>query len=537
MSEPSLHALALARKIECEQDHLYFTRYFFYLREGIKFLVNWHHVYLADIIEDVIEGRRKNVIINVPPGSSKTEMVSINFMARGLVKNKRSRFLHVSYADDLVALNSMTTKDIVQSDEFQSMWPMSPKEDADAKKAWNIEDSRGRKAGGVYAVSLGGTITGFRAGHMAPGFQGAIILDDPMKPVDALSETKRNASNQILINTLKSRKATPDTPIVVIMQRLAEEDSTGFLLAGKAGIAPEDWDHVVIPALIDDDYVEALPAKYRSLVRNDPLIGKERDKEGRYSYWPYKEPLKDLLLLERASKFVFSGQYMQRPTPLGGGIFKREWFGRYNRLPQIEWRGVYVDTASKTSQRNDWSVLQCWGLGADGRVYLIDQIRGKWEAWQLEEIAVAFWQLHMNLEYEDHNSLRRMSVEDASSGTGLIQNIKNKGSIPIFALPSRNKDKTMRALDVQSFYEAGLVMLPPDDQPPMLQKYKREKRDRSTEIVHIEGATEPWVEGYIDEHEKFTADDTHKHDDQIDPTLDAINDMLGKGRSLYDQFD
>ncbi|TXG97738.1 MAG: hypothetical protein E6R08_06360 [Nevskiaceae bacterium] len=530
MTEPSLHALALARKIECEQDHLYFTRYFFYLREGIKFRVNWHHHYLADIIHDVIEGRLKNVIINVPPGSSKTEMVSINFMARGLVKNKRSRFLHVSYADDLVALNSMTTKDIVQSDEFQSMWPMAPKDDADAKKAWNIEDQRGKKAGGVYAVSLGGTITGFRAGHMQEGFQGAIILDDPMKPVDALSETKRNASNQILINTLKSRKASPDTPIVVIMQRLAEEDSTGFLLAGKAGI--EDWHHVVIPALIDDEYVESLPPKYQAMIRADEAIGAERDEEGRYSYWPYKEPLKDLLLLERASKYVFTGQYQQRPSPLGGGVFREEWFGEYAKLPQIIYRAVFVDTAAKTKERNDWSVFQCWGLGEDGHIYLIDQVRGKWEAWQLEEIAVAFWELHNEKEYEDHNSLRNMNVEDASSGTGLIQNIQRKGSIPILPIPGRNKDKSLRALDVQSFFEAGLVVLPPKETRPMLTKYYR-KKNGSKELVRLDNDA-PYIQTYKTEFSNFTLDDTHKHDDQIDPTLDAVKTMLGGGRSIYD---
>lgn len=540
--------MQLATKIEAECDHLFFTRYFFYQREGIKFKVNWHHHLLADTVQEVIDGTTKNVIINVPPGSSKTEMVSINFMARGLVKNVRSRFLHISYADDLVALNSSTTKGIVQSDEFQALWPMAPKDDSDAKKRWNVE-REGKSAGGVYAVSLGGTITGFRAGHMAPGFQGAIIIDDPMKPVDALSETKTKSSNNTLVNTIKSRKANPDTPIVVIMQRLAEEDSTGFLLAGGAGIPGKDWKHIVIPALIDDAYVQTLPQKYRDLIHGDKAaafeeaartglprrkyIGEERDEKGRYSYWPYKEPLADLLGLEAASEYVFNGQYMQRPVPLGGGIFQGTWFPRYVQLVNLRYRVIYADTASKTAERNDWSVLQCIGSGTDGRIYVIDQLRGKWEAWELEMIAKSFWDFHLERDYKDLNALRQMKVEDKSSGTGLIQNIKKKGHIPIVGI-ERQKDKLTRAMDVQSFYKSGLVCLPPDDQTPMVTRYFN--TDTKQWVPIKPDLLKPWVPGYIAEHESFTPDDTHKWDDQIDPTLDAVTDMLQKKSSLYENL-
>lgn len=526
----SEQAELLARKVECAEDHLYFTRYFFKCREAIKFRVNWHHQLLADTVQDVIDGKVKNVIINVPPGSSKTEMVSINFMARGLAINPRSRFLHISYADDLVGLNSSTTKGIIQSDEFQRMWRLAPRDDSDAKKRWNVKVDN-KSAGGVYAVSLGGTITGFRAGHMAPGFQGAIILDDPMKPVDALSEVKRNASNQVLVNTVKSRKANPDTPVVVIMQRLAEEDSTGFLLAGKAGIS--DWKHIVIPALIDDAYVATLPEKYQKLIAADPEIGKERDIKGRYSYWPYKEPLQELLALEAAGEYVFNGQYMQRPTPLGGGIFQGAWFYRYAHLPNLRYRHIYADTASKTAERNDFSVFQCFGAGVDGKAYLIDQLRGKWEAWELEMIAASFWKLHQDMEYLDLNALRKMKVEDKSSGTGLIQNIRKRGGIPIEGI-QREKDKFTRAMDVQTFYKIGLVALPPSDQKPMLTKYWNPE-ERKWVPIKAEYLV-PWVPGYISEHESFTPDDTHRYDDQIDPTLDAVSDILQKRASLYDNL-
>lgn len=154
--------LRATAKAMCEQDHLFFSRYFFKHSQAIKFRVTWHHELIAEKVQAVIDGRIKNLVINVPPGSSKTELVAINLMARGLALNPCARFSHISYSDDLALLNSQTTKELVQSDEFRELWPLKVEADAKSKKRRNIEVD-GRKAGGVYAVSLGGQITGFRA--------------------------------------------------------------------------------------------------------------------------------------------------------------------------------------------------------------------------------------------------------------------------------------------------------------------------------------------------------------------------------------
>lgn len=250
------------RKLECEEDHLYFTRYFFKQRQNINFRVNWHHHYISDVIEDIIQGRRQNVVINVSPGSSKTEMVVVNFIARGLAHNPWCRFLHLSYSDDLALQNSQTARDLITSDEYQTLWAREIADDSKSKKRWNVMHN-GKRAGGVYATSLGGQITGFRAGHMAEGFQGAILIDDPLKPEDSFSETKLKQANRKLISTVKSRKANPKTPIVIIMQRIAEKDPTAYVLSGALG---GHWDHIVIPAIIDDDYISKLPEKYQAMI-------------------------------------------------------------------------------------------------------------------------------------------------------------------------------------------------------------------------------------------------------------------------------
>jgi hypothetical protein len=249
-------------RAQCELDHLFFARYFSKARWGLKFKVNWHHRLIADVIDDVLQCRRKNVAISVSPGSSKTELVVINLIARGLALNPRARFLHLSGSDSLASLNSATAREIVTSDEYQAFWPLKIAEDAKSKKRWNVLVN-GRPAGGVYATSLGGQVTGFRAGHMAPGFQGAIVIDDPIKPEEAFSAVKVARANRVLLTTVKSRKANPETPIIIVMQRVAENDPVGFIQKGNV---PGEWSFVRIPAVIDDDYIAALPEKYRKLV-------------------------------------------------------------------------------------------------------------------------------------------------------------------------------------------------------------------------------------------------------------------------------
>ncbi|CAB4149747.1 Archaeophage PsiM2, terminase large subunit [uncultured Caudovirales phage] len=502
------YELAVAKK-RCTDSHLDFTRYFFKHRQQSKFLINWHHEYICDELEKVITGETENLVINVPPGSSKTETAVINFIARGLAKNPRARFLHLSYSDDLALLNSQTAREMIRSEEYQKLWPLQIAGDTKSKKRWNVLVN-GKLAGGVYATSMSGQITGFRAGWMTEGFQGAILIDDPLKPEDASSKVKLKAANRRLLTTVKSRKANPKTPIILIMQRLHESDPTGFI---KKGNLPGKWRYVTIPAMIDDAYVAALPEKYQEMID-----GKVRDKLGRFSYWEYKEPIAELQVMAKGealddegnliSRAVFNSQYQQHPVALGGNVIKGADFVRYTILPKIKYRIVYADTAQKTAERNDFSVFQCWGYGVDGKIYLLDQIRGKWEAPELQRRARAFWAKQKGEDIDKMGFLRRMMVEDKSSGTGLIQSLRlgdaTNPAIPVKGI-ERSKDKFSRVNDGLPYIEAHMVCIPQDA---------------------------PWTNDYIAEMEAFTPDDTHEHDDQIDPTIDAISDMLSTNNKL-----
>ncbi len=499
-----IYRLAAARHL-CEKSHLFFSRYFFKARQNIKFIVNWHHQLIADTVDDVIAGRKKNVVIEVAPGSSKTELIVINLIARGLALNPRARFLHLSGSDTLASLNSSTAREIVLSDEFQALWPLKIADDAKAKKRWNVLVD-GHPAGGVYATALGGQVTGFRAGHMAEGFQGAILIDDPIKPEDAFSRIKIDAANRKLLTTVKSRRANPDTPIILVMQRIAERDPAGFV---RAGNLQGDWDFIRIPAVLTEADLERLPEKYRAFIPESERI------DGRFSYWPYKEPIGQLLAMERGdgsdqsgariSRHVFSSQYQQSPIALGGNIIKGEHFERYTVTPKMKWRLVFADTAQKTKERNDFSVFEEWGMGIDGKIYLLDLIRGKWEAPELQRRAIAFWQKCRIRDSEFYGHARKLKVEDKSSGTGLVQTLK----LPPYNIPvegiERDKDKLTRVMDALPYIEARQICVP-------------------------EAA--PFTNDFIAECEAFTADDSHDFDDQIDPLVDAIADMLQAGNKL-----
>lgn len=496
--------LALA-KLKCEDSHLFFSRYFFRKRQGIKFIVNWHHQVLSDALDGVISGRIKNLVVMVSPGSSKTEIVVINFIARGLALNPRARFLHLSGSDTLASQNSSAARDIVMSDDYQIHWPLKIADDAKAKKRWNVEVD-GYPAGGVYATALGGQVTGFRAGHMAEGFQGAIIIDDPVKPEDAFAKSILANANRQLVTTVKSRRANPETPIVLIMQRLGMNDPAGFIESGGLG---GQWTVVRIPAVLTEADMADFEPKYRALRPPSETI------DGRFSYWPYKEPISHLLGMERGegtdasgkkiSKFVFASQYQQRPKQLGGNLLKGEHFRKYTVLPKLKWRKIFGDTAQKTREHNDYSVFGEFGLGFDGWLYLIALIRGKWEAPELQSRAVAFWNAARTRNSDHFGHVRRLAIEDKSSGTGLIQTIKLPPyNIPIEAV-ERNRDKLTRVMDAQPYIDNGFVWLPEN---------------------------ESFTHDFVEECEAFSADMSHAFDDQVDVLVDAVIDMLQAGNKM-----
>lgn len=464
-------------RVLAREDLYYFSRYMFLARRNFAWLRSDHHQVICDALMLVYRGETKRLIINVPPRYSKTELAVVNFMAWALGKHPDAEFIHTSYAATLAVQNAANARELVKHEEYGQIFPgVGIRADSNAKGDWRTD-----KGGVVYAAGSGGTITGFGAGKVRPGFGGAIIIDDPHKPDEANSDVIRKGVIDWFQNTLESRRNSPDTPIIVIMQRLHEEDLAGWLLAGGNG---EEWEHVCLEALIDED----LPTE-RAL-------------------WPAKHTVTDLKRLKKASSYIFSGQYQQRPSPKGGEIIKGEWFPRYRVVPPLKWRAAYVDTAQKAREHNDYTVFLHAGMGQDGKVYLLDCRRGKFDAVKLEQTAKDLWAAWKIPAPYQGTAYRYFAIEDKSSGTGLIQQLKTKHTIPVKPLQRlAGQDKYSRVMDVQGHLESGFICLP-------------------------EAA--PWVADFIAECEAFTANDSHKHDDQVDTLADCAADMLNGGTSMLD---
>ena len=217
-------------------DLLTFVRTMFKARKGIDLVDNWHQEAICNALERVVMGDCKRLIINVPPRSGKTEIAVINFMAWCMGNFPDSEFIHASYSKRLATNNAYNVRAIMQHEQFCEIFDHTQiKRDSSAKDEFRTE-----QGGIVYATGAEGTITGYGAGKMRDTFGGAIVIDDPHKAGEAMSDTMRENVIDWFTTTMESRKNRPDTPIIVIMQRLHESDLSGYLLAGGNG---EEWEH------------------------------------------------------------------------------------------------------------------------------------------------------------------------------------------------------------------------------------------------------------------------------------------------------
>nr|UYL17097.1 MAG: terminase large subunit [Caudoviricetes sp.] len=498
-------AQKMAIKALSENSFEKMLRIWFQLLQAQKFQSNWHFTFLCWKVEQIIKGEAQNVIFNITPGSGKTEIFSIHMPVYGMMKSPKVRNLNLSFSDSLVKDNGIRTREIIGSDEFQELWPCKMAKASggdittlnDNEKAWLTLTSR----------AIGGQVTGKRGGYMEDptkpwSFTGMLTLDDPDKPKDMYSPVKRKAAHTLLKNTVRSRRMTDRTPCVVVQQRLHVNDSTWFLMNG--GMGGMKFEQVIIPALVTEDYRDTLPDWLRDEFDRDVLSSTPVMIDGvaHYSFWPAKESAESLLALREADPYTFESQYQQKPIALGGNAFKSEWFTYYGSgekadLPtpdRFEYLFTTADTAQKADEIHDYTVFCLWGKYKD-RVYFIDGIRGKWEAPDLEKMALMFYKASFEWAKKNKTAIRKVYIEDKASGTGLIQAINKK--LPIDITPvQRNTDKVTRAMDAAPIMKAGRIVFP--ESHPML-------AEMEAELIG------------------FTFDDSHPHDDIVDNVVDAGN--------------
>lgn len=405
-------------------SHLAFTQKFFHEKEGQAFSIAQFHKVMCDTLDKVFTGEIKRLIINIPPGYGKTELAVINFIARGFAINPRSRFIHASYAQALALDNSAKVKDIISLEGYQAHWPVKMRQDTNAKGLWRTTDG-----GHLRAASSGEPITGFRAGILAqPGFTGALIIDDPLKPDDASSEVTRLFINERWQNTFKSRLAHEDVPVIVIMQRLHVEDFVAHLLE-KSG---ERWHMLQLPIIIDGSdiapkgNVEIIPHG----LPDGPL-------------WERKHNEKQIEIL-KLSPQVFAGQYMQTPIQAGGNLFRTEWLREYEVAPPLSTMRVYMASDyAVTSNGGDYTVHVVVGIDPDGHMWLLDL----WRKQATSDVWVEAW-CDLVKEYRPAQAAEETGQIKSGVGPFLTKRARErKASTWRRAFPTRG-DKAVRAQSI-----------------------------------------------------------------------------------------
>ncbi len=321
----------------CRNSFYYFFKTFWNVLESETLVDNWHIKYLCDELQIVAErvfNREKkeyDLIINIPPGTTKSTTATVMFNAWCWAVDPRVRVISSSYSNSLSIDHAIKTRDIVRSDLYHEMFGIELKEDQSGKSQY-----KNTEGGERIATSTGGTVTG-KHGHF-------IIIDDPINPKGAASEKERENANSHIKNTLNTRKVDKEVSVtILIMQRLHEDDPTGALLKRS------NVKHICLPAELSDRVQpEALKENYV-----DGLLDPDR-----LSHSVLAQSKEDL------GSYGYSGQFMQAPSPEGGGVWQK-WFipvpdKEFDEL-ELERYGTDWDLAYTEKQGNSASAYACSG--------------------------------------------------------------------------------------------------------------------------------------------------------------------------------
>jgi predicted phage terminase large subunit-like protein len=452
-------------------DLRYFVRKVFNtVLPSTTYFPNWHIDAIVHELMRIDSGENRRLLINQPPRSLKSICVSIAYVAWLLGRDPTKRIICVSYSNDFASELHRQFRMVIDASWYQALFPgMRPAKDSGIELVTTAGGSR-------YATSVGGTLTGRGAD--------LIIIDDPLKAEDAMSESARKRVIDWYGGSLVSRLNDKEKgPIVVVMQRLHEDDLAGHLI-GQGGCH-----HLDLPAIAVEDSEIDIGRGKRFIRRvGDVLHVKRENRE-----------ILDRIKAEIGS-LMFSAQYQQRPVPLEGNLIKREWFRHYDVPPRKEARDRMVqswDIATMTGQANDYSVCTTW-LKTKNDYYLIDVYRARLQYPDLRR-AVASLATRYTAE--------TVLIEDAGPGMVLLQDLQRDIPIgmnrPIGVKPEGSKADRMAAQSAK--IEAGHVYLP-----------------REAE----------WLDSFLLEVLGFPQ---ARHDDQIDSVSQFLK--WASSQALYDDID
>ncbi len=423
------------------------------------YMHNWHIDLIASKLQQVADGKIKRLIINLPPRNLKSVCASVAFPAWYLGRFPNKKVICASYAYELANNLALQSRQVMVAPWYQEVFPNTK---ISASRS-AVHDFMTTKGGGRMAVSTGGGITGRGAD--------LLIIDDPLPPDDAPSDVIRAGVNAWFDGTAYTRlNSKKDGAIIIIMQRLHLDDLVGYVM--EKG----DWEIVNLPAIAEEYTEHHFNTIYRSrkVIRHPgtPLHGE-------------RESL-DTLAVIRAnmSEYQFYSQYQQSPVPMGGGMIKNDWLRYYDPHERPEDFEMIVqswDTASKANNFSDYSVGITVGI-KNQKIYLLDLKRARMDFPTLRRAAIEAYH-----QYKPHYIL----IEDASSGTQLAQDLKEKDIYRVEPIKPEG-DKKTRLFAQASVFESGKVYLPRN--------------------AH-------WLNDFVHE---LTSFPSGKHDDQVDAISQAL---------------
>lgn len=491
--------------------------YTFYCLVYPDFEKGWFQRLLCEefqyFFDDIHAGKNPRRMLFAPPRHGKSTTVNA-FSAWCFGKNPDTQIIGASYGATLASKNNRFVQRIIDLDIYREVFPETvlPCKNARTQYLRNSDEFEIPGYNGSYRASgVGGSITGT---GMDIG-----LVDDPVKGMkDASSPTIQKTQREWYIGDFYSR-LSPVSGILIFLTRWHTKDMAGWLIdEGESG--GDVFQILSFPAIAEsDEYQYRFDGRneYGSVHRDDCDCVKLRSfgEALHHERWPVAR----LEIIKRVGKRTgaWGSMYQQRPTTPGGDIFKIKWFPRYDKFSdlydpadksnEIIATAIHADTAMKKGEQNDYSVFEVWGIGKKD-IYLLYVHRGKWEAPELRREARYVWSLWKGA-FNKLPPCRGMYIEDKASGTGLIQDLRRSDKIPVIAV-QRNTDKLIRANDAAPWVESGNVWLP--------------------EIA-------PWLGEYESEMSDFNKQFTHANDDQVDPTLDAIDKWLGRAKTIMDMMD
>lgn len=443
----SRQELALIRN-RCDEDLLFFTRFFFKELRGTKFIVSDHQRKIVEQLDRVESYELELLNINIPPRFSKTELAAVNFIARGIGMNGTSNWLYITASDELRSETSIRIRDIVSHPYFKIMYGVELKKDQNSKNLW-----RTTQGGGLKTATIFGQVTGFGAGQMVDedteelmrSFEGAQVWDDINKIDDSDTENANNDKvTRTIFNTLLSRKNSSDTPIINIQQRAGLSDATEQLMNHYGKDNPKA-EFMIMPVISN----------------GVPL-------------WSWKLNVEQINELKTSPKtaHVFETQYMQNPTPKEGLVWEKSTLQYYDELPpsdKWEIRLGYSDPADEGKDNHSVPFAVISG----GLVYVHDVIFTQMNLTDIQPTLVERIKQH---------EIDELFLEVNNAGALFRRDLAEQIECPIFGLKNTtNKMSRILAQEgwVRKYFRFRQDYLPESDYDKFIQQVWRILRDGS----------------------------------------------------------